>query len=427
MRSSSDCLPSAFIKVLVLTRGNQMPFFSTNKNVSFIYLTSCLGNGFFERGIWMLFLIEKGFSLFQIGLLQAFVNGTMFLFEIPGGMLADRYGRKVSLLIGRFMIMSYLLIIMIADSFGSLALSFCLLGLGMTFISGSEESLLVDSVKEQTGENNFSRFLGRYMAIITVALSLAMMIGGFLKEISWSLVFAVSFIFQLIAFFGCFFLKETKYTKGSRRESFTLIFKDTFNFLKTNNTSRTLIFGIALFTGIGSIFYMFAQELFNQLGIKVYLISIFFGLESFLAAILSDRAYILEKKFSSKRVMMVCVYLCGISFLLIYINFNWLILSFFIISAFYNLFTTISYSVINQDIPSKQRATLLSIISFISSLVMFISIPIFGYLSDEFGTAYLLSFTGVISMVLVALSIISFYKNRKDSVEKHKLLNVQEK
>lgn len=124
---------------------------------------------------------------------------------------------------------------------------------------------------------------------------------------------------------------------------------------------------------------------------------------------------------------MVCVYLCGISFLLIYINLNWLILSFFIISAFYNLFTTISYSVINQDIPSKQRATLLSIVSFISSLVMFISIPIFGYLSDKFGTAYLLSFTGVISMVLVALSILSFYKNRKDSVEKHKLLKVQEK
>lgn len=91
------------------------------------------------------------------------------------------------------------------------------------------------------------------------------------------------------------------------------------------------------------------------------------------------------------------------------------------------MFTTISYSVINQDIPSKQRATLLSIISFISSLVMFISIPIFGYLSDKFGTAYLLSFTGVISMVLVALSILSFYKNRKDSVEKHKLLKVQEK
>ncbi|CUB50289.1 hypothetical protein BN2127_JRS11_03733 [Bacillus subtilis] len=30
-------------------------------------------------------------------------------------------------------------------------------------------------------------------------------------------------------------------------------------------------------------------------------------------------------------------------------------------------------------------------------------------------------------MVLVALSILSFYKNRKDSVEKHKLLKVQEK
>ncbi len=43
---------------------------------------------------WILFFIQNGLSLLQIGLLESIFHGTSLLCEIPSGMLADRFSYK---------------------------------------------------------------------------------------------------------------------------------------------------------------------------------------------------------------------------------------------------------------------------------------------------------------------------------------------
>lgn len=50
---------------------------------------------FFEPFL-LLYLIQSGLSLFQIGLLYSIREATMYIFEIPSGVIADRYGKKMN-------------------------------------------------------------------------------------------------------------------------------------------------------------------------------------------------------------------------------------------------------------------------------------------------------------------------------------------
>ena len=46
---------------------------------------------------WILFLSQNGMSLLQIGLLESIFHATGIVFEIPSGMLADRFSYKTNL------------------------------------------------------------------------------------------------------------------------------------------------------------------------------------------------------------------------------------------------------------------------------------------------------------------------------------------
>ncbi|WP_416422898.1 hypothetical protein RAM80_23930 [Pseudomonas sp. App30] len=53
-----------------------------------------------ERGLFVFFLKENGYTLIEIGLLQTAFSVSLFLFELPSGYLADKFGRVAALAAG---------------------------------------------------------------------------------------------------------------------------------------------------------------------------------------------------------------------------------------------------------------------------------------------------------------------------------------
>ena len=70
------------------------------KNNKKLLIIGFFGNLFFERGIWVIYLLSIGFNMFEVSILQAILNITMFLTEIPTGYISDKLGRKKGLLLG---------------------------------------------------------------------------------------------------------------------------------------------------------------------------------------------------------------------------------------------------------------------------------------------------------------------------------------
>jgi MFS family permease len=104
----------------------------------------------FIWGINTLFLLDAGLSNTQAFAANAFFTAGQVIFEVPTGVVADTRGRRLSYLLGTLTLaLSTLLYFYqwkLTAPFWAWALSSALLGLGFTFFSGAVQAWLVDAL-----------------------------------------------------------------------------------------------------------------------------------------------------------------------------------------------------------------------------------------------------------------------------------------
>src|SRR5215203_4211917 len=132
------------------------------------YLTLLLGNTLAASFIWginTLFLLDAGLSNLEAFAANAFFTAGMVLFEVPTGVVADTWGRRVSYLLGAAtLLLSTLLYLAMWQTHAQLwawALASALLGLGFTFFSGATEAWLADALAFTGAENELDAVLAR--------------------------------------------------------------------------------------------------------------------------------------------------------------------------------------------------------------------------------------------------------------------------
>jgi MFS family permease len=97
---------------------------------------------FFEPYL-IIYLTISGLSLFEVGLLISIREIVIYIFEIPSGVIADMYGKKIELIMCFvFYIISFFLFF-IAPSFWIFALAMMLFGLGDAFRSGTHKAMIM--------------------------------------------------------------------------------------------------------------------------------------------------------------------------------------------------------------------------------------------------------------------------------------------
>ena len=82
------------------------------------------------RGLWMIYLMTRGFFLIELGILEGAFHLTTFVMEIPTGMVADLLGRKLSRLLGRIFFLVSLGIMFLSRSFALQLLGFIITAIG---------------------------------------------------------------------------------------------------------------------------------------------------------------------------------------------------------------------------------------------------------------------------------------------------------
>src|SRR4051812_15686602 len=132
------------------------------------YLTLLLGNTLAASFIWginTLFLLDAGLSNLEAFAANGFFTAGMMLFEIPTGVVADTWGRRVSYLLGTLTLSGatflYWLLWKLEAPFWQWAVVSMLLGLGFTFFSGAVEAWLVDALAFAGYDGGLEAVLGR--------------------------------------------------------------------------------------------------------------------------------------------------------------------------------------------------------------------------------------------------------------------------
>jgi MFS family permease len=157
---------------------------SVSANIRYLYLIKLSKWLMLIMPIVALFYNDNGLESYDIYLLQAVYSFSVALFEVPSGYMADVIGRRTSLIIGSFLGTIGFVVLSASSTFSGFLAAEIILGLGGSFISGSDSALLFDSLAVMKRQNYYLRYEGRITALGNLAETVAAVGGGLLA--AWS-------------------------------------------------------------------------------------------------------------------------------------------------------------------------------------------------------------------------------------------------
>jgi MFS family permease len=173
------------------------------------YLTLLLGNTLAASFIWginTLFLLDAGLTNLEAFAANAFFTAGMVIFEIPTGVVADTWGRRTSYLLGTITLAAstflYYVMWLVSAPFWAWAVVSALLGLGFTFFSGAVEAWLVDALDFAEYQGSLETVFGRGQMVSGVAMLGGSVLGGVIAQVT---SLGVPFLLRvgvLLAMFG---------------------------------------------------------------------------------------------------------------------------------------------------------------------------------------------------------------------------------
>jgi DHA3 family tetracycline resistance protein-like MFS transporter len=112
--------------------------------------------------------INAGLSPVQLVLVGTTVEASAFLFEVPTGVVADAYSRRISIIIGYLLMGAGFMIEGTFPAFVPILLAQVVWGLGYTFTSGATQAWITDEIGEEPANMLFLRAsrVGLFASII---------------------------------------------------------------------------------------------------------------------------------------------------------------------------------------------------------------------------------------------------------------------
>ena len=189
----------------------------------------------FFDAFFILFLVEKGISFTQIGLLYAVREIITNLFELPSGILADTFGRKRALALSFILYISSFTLFYLFQNFWFFLIAFIFFGLAEAFRSGTHKGMIMDYLKLIGMENQAANYYGHTRSWSQKGSALSALVAGIivLNGGSYESIFLYSILPYMLNF-----VLILSYPKSLNRSLEPAVNK---NRLRVGNAIRMLI------------------------------------------------------------------------------------------------------------------------------------------------------------------------------------------
>lgn len=363
---------------------------------------------------WILFFIQNGLSLLQIGLLESIFHGTSLLCEIPSGMLADRFSYKTNLYLARLSsIGSSILILFGQGNFWIYAIAMMVNAWSYNFDSGTSTAFLFDSVVEAGQKDRYLQISSFLSGVAEVTRTLGTVVAGFFIHGALAWTYYISIGISLLSILLIFLMKEPE-SKSDERSHLTL--KRILEVVKQEWQDKPVLFYWMLtYQLVGTImcmFYFYYQQKISDLASwQVSLIMLIGSGFNLLAVYLASQ---IGKKWNSNQVFPILVALTGLALFLVGVKTPFAYLSVYLLTnALYAVYQPIYYNDLQAYLPSSVRATMLSINSMMFSLSMIVIFPLTGWFIDSCGFVAVFLVLGLITLLSFPLLLIGLGKMGK--------------
>ncbi len=232
---------------------------------SYKFISQCLP----IYAFYTILFIERGLSVNEVALLIALWSVFSIAFEIPSGILADRWNRKNMLSISAILQGLCFAVWFFSHSFLMFAVGFVFWSVSGAFASGTEESLIYDNLKSDGKEESFAGVYGKAQffanAGTLAGIAAAGVMANFLSLSVISLISAaVCFLNALIALM----LREKNYYAKRLEENGTAGFLTTFReagaFIARSKAALVSVIFLVLFANLSGYLDEFDALIIND-------------------------------------------------------------------------------------------------------------------------------------------------------------------
>ena len=250
-----------------------------NEKIFYIYkfLSGCLP----IYAFYTLLFKERGHSVTEIALLLSLWSVFTIIFEIPAGILADRWNRRNMLVLASISKAMCFIIWFFSHSFYLFALGFAFWGVSGAFSSGTEEGLIYDNLKFDNHEKDFTEIYGKAEFYTNIGIIIAIISAGILSLfISFEAIAIISAAICLIkAFFSGQLREINLYATRLESESVHILqtFKEAITFLKGNGVALIVILFLILMTSTGGYLDEFDALIINDFQLNHIWVSVIMG------------------------------------------------------------------------------------------------------------------------------------------------------
>lgn len=373
-------------------------------NVKLLYFYKFTSQCLPIYAFYTILFIEKGMSVSNIAVLLALWSLFTIVFEVPSGILADRWNRRNMLAIAAGLQGLCFIIWYVYHTFAMFALGFVFWAVSGAFISGTEEGLIYDNLKSDGCEEDFADIYGKTRFYentgIIAGIVSAGMLSGFMRIETIALLSAVICFANALLVLQ---LREKNYYFDQLSEESRGFFKtstEAFVFIKGSSIVLLSISFLVFFASLGDYMDEFDALIIYDLGLNNVWVSVILTVRFVFTALGGAVAPFIKDRVSSSRQLfllygLACIILA--IFAIIWHPYAFTILGLAVMGMAVTeiLFVT----KLQEEIKEKGRATVMSFYGIGQNIVMIGFSLIFAWLSKLFTLQQvylLLSFYGLL-------------------------------
>jgi MFS family permease len=375
-------------------------------------------NMWFMGAIWLYF-----YRIFindhQVGILDGLAFAIGLLAEVPSGALADKFGRARMVRLGHLLIGAGLLIQAFGSSFAPFFIGQAVTMIGIAFVSGADEALFFERLNFTRQSSHWRRLIMRGSQVALIGSLFATVAGGWLHTINPRIPWIITGLSFLIAALLIWSIKDPHPKKA--RQNLVGEIKSYINDIKIGFAQfrlPKLWLYVPIIIAVQGLFYATGYGLLRLILLDRFHFdplwgSIVVGASSLITVGVLALMHKYADNVSEKQMVTFISLSAAAGLLLSLANIGaW---GFVVILVLYigeHALHPFMSEVLNTHAPEQQRATVLSVASFLKALPYVCLAPLIGYLNTQSQLHYFLISW---SVVILAVTLLYLIVNKKDA------------
>lgn len=336
--------------------------------------------------VWVLYLqVERGLSLTQITLLDGPFWLVVMLAEVPTGAVADRWGRKPSLVLGALTFSAAIALFGLASTYPILLLSYLVWGISLTLISGANSAFLFESLAALGRPEQFRKCAGRAQAFAIIAGMIGVLVGAPLAaQTSLATPILVSAVVNLGAVAVALTFSEPPHQQHEVALSYRRVLTDAVRYTLGHAAVRAMIGVRAMLMAAGMVAIIFTQPFLRQAAVPVEDFGWLMTPLRLLSIVGALTAYRFALRFGERRALYVLAAASvGALLALGTTAAVWAVAMFGVLGFVNSNVGLLTTDYLNHRAPNHLRATVLSVAQMAFSVLLVVLEPGLGLLADR--------------------------------------------